>query len=827
MAFGGGSRSGKEDLPEFLRAPPPPPERPPPRRPSSSAASFASGSGRGGFSSPLSSLALDSPPHSASNLPRLQGFNGGAFDLEDCLRAAAAKRREQAHFSPQPESHRDEDEPDLAGFVDAEESPAQRRRESHRDENEPDMVRFVAAEESPAQMRRDREDTESRRESRQLSEPSSPAVLASSPALTVASPVPEPSAERRPSAREAARMAAFQRMYDGGWRGPGRQQQQQEPQESRRVLRITLIGATGLRDADWNGTSDPFATCQVAGLDEIAHETKVADETLEPVWNEEFEIADYDWDRRPALKFCVLDCDGSVVNALCEADHLGNVELAVDESGFEGELKLEDSQNDTAALQLRVVVLPSQAPLKTNVKKEDTVTLEKVGERPKPQQRGGRSSNNSREKKVLRITLISAAGLRNAAWKGQSDTFATCQLASSDVIAYQTQMVKLADEALDPVWNEEFEIADYDWDHRPALKFHVFDSVSGTLHDLRSADNLGHAELADFDETGFDGELRLQGSQNPLARLKLRVVVLSASTRDLPATKLVPETCYSLERGGLHENDTGETKAWFVRSPGPGSPKHEAQLFAYEPMAQGILTQSLRRETYEERQAARQVLAKVRRPLVQRQETEVLPVPELSGTFNYDVLAREERTCGRAAARLIAVLHGQLGRRETLRAQKKAEILELEEELRNTESAEQCDPICGLLDAILPGLIGALCRVVGALSPAEELDRAAQLAELSDTLAAVTQPLAFLLGEPPPLAVAGSGGAAPSDAGLPGGGQRGGSRSQRARAAPPAWVAQLNAYQLDFEAAAQAAKPTPGARAESVHQPRLGDDPGG
>eukprot|EP00928_Gymnodinium_smaydae_P013826 TRINITY_DN15017_c0_g1_i1.p1 TRINITY_DN15017_c0_g1~~TRINITY_DN15017_c0_g1_i1.p1 ORF type:complete len:249 (+),score=41.43 TRINITY_DN15017_c0_g1_i1:63-749(+) len=129
-----------------------------------------------------------------------------------------------------------------------------------------------------------------------------------------------------------------------------------EKQVETQVIYVTLIGASGLRDADYDGSSDPFATCQIVGSDAIVHQTKVVENTLDPEWNEEFEIADYDWKRRPALKFFVLDDDGAL-NQYLTVDKLGHA--VVDnfaDAGFDGEVMLEDSQNSTARLRLRIRV---------------------------------------------------------------------------------------------------------------------------------------------------------------------------------------------------------------------------------------------------------------------------------------------------------------------------------------------------------------------------------------------------------------------------------------------------------------------------------------
>merc|ERR1719507_206217 len=62
-------------------------------------------------------------------------------------------------------------------------------------------------------------------------------------------------------------------------------------------LRITLVGAKGLRDADWmpgTGTSDPYCVCELLGKPDAPRvETQVIKNTCDPVWNHEAELPVY------------------------------------------------------------------------------------------------------------------------------------------------------------------------------------------------------------------------------------------------------------------------------------------------------------------------------------------------------------------------------------------------------------------------------------------------------------------------------------------------------------------------------------------------------
>ena len=80
-------------------------------------------------------------------------------------------------------------------------------------------------------------------------------------------------------------------------------------------LKVTLVSASGLRAADFGGTSDPFA---VVTLDDVKFTSETIKKTLNPEWNEEFlfQVADIG----SLLHVTVFDRD-----RFHEAEHLGSV----------------------------------------------------------------------------------------------------------------------------------------------------------------------------------------------------------------------------------------------------------------------------------------------------------------------------------------------------------------------------------------------------------------------------------------------------------------------------------------------------------------------
>jgi len=110
------------------------------------------------------------------------------------------------------------------------------------------------------------------------------------------------------------------------------------PGDDRR-LRVEIISACGLRDADWMlgaGLSDPYCTCSVVGNTEHTIKTPVKNNTLNPVWN--YSCVLLDFEPGDILEFKVFDKDFGKKD-----DLLGTATLSYSEipdSGFYGALPL-------------------------------------------------------------------------------------------------------------------------------------------------------------------------------------------------------------------------------------------------------------------------------------------------------------------------------------------------------------------------------------------------------------------------------------------------------------------------------------------------------
>merc|ERR1740121_752687 len=74
-----------------------------------------------------------------------------------------------------------------------------------------------------------------------------------------------------------------------------------------RYLKVTILNAMGLRDADWIGNSDSYCLCEVVGKPHTRKATSVFEESQNPVWNSLVVIADFE--DHDILQFTVRDKD--------------------------------------------------------------------------------------------------------------------------------------------------------------------------------------------------------------------------------------------------------------------------------------------------------------------------------------------------------------------------------------------------------------------------------------------------------------------------------------------------------------------------------------
>eukprot|EP00747_Dinoflagellata_sp_TGD_P148046 gnl/TRDRNA2_/TRDRNA2_176872_c5_seq4.p1 gnl/TRDRNA2_/TRDRNA2_176872_c5~~gnl/TRDRNA2_/TRDRNA2_176872_c5_seq4.p1 ORF type:complete len:227 (-),score=55.87 gnl/TRDRNA2_/TRDRNA2_176872_c5_seq4:461-1141(-) len=117
------------------------------------------------------------------------------------------------------------------------------------------------------------------------------------------------------------------------------------------VVSVTIVGARGLRDADWGrGSSDAYCVCEVKGKPHTKFKTQVVNDSLEPMWNHTSQIEDYF--RHEDLDFAIYDED-AVKHELLGRATLTSAQLSG--SGFEGDLELSEAgKGITAFLKVKI-----------------------------------------------------------------------------------------------------------------------------------------------------------------------------------------------------------------------------------------------------------------------------------------------------------------------------------------------------------------------------------------------------------------------------------------------------------------------------------------
>lgn len=236
-------------------------------------------------------------------------------------------------------------------------------------------------------------------------------------------------------------------------------------------LSVFVMSASGLRNADVVGKSDPFCTVELKGLPRTRVKTSVKNETLAPQWNEGFELA---YKKDTDLLFRVWDADtGNADDPLGEAI----LEHQAFKDGFNGDLLLtgEGVGDAFASLHVKAIVSTSHYISAEGV---DLPRLAPPG---------------------LTIRILSAKGLRNADMLSKSDPYCICRFSGMSGSTISTEVIP---DSLDPKWNATFRTPYFPGKD---LYFEVWDK--DTLKD----DFLGKTFLkaAAFHPDGFKGSLPL------------------------------------------------------------------------------------------------------------------------------------------------------------------------------------------------------------------------------------------------------------------------------------------------------------------------------
>jgi len=129
---------------------------------------------------------------------------------------------------------------------------------------------------------------------------------------------------------------------DAGFIKAGEDAGDNEVPPPKAILRVQMISARGLMDADFMpgaDKSDPYCTCEVYGTPDVRLETEVIQDDLNPKWNHQEEILE-GWEEGDLIMFRVFDKDvdddqplGHVVVDPAELNGKGPTELKLDEAG--------------------------------------------------------------------------------------------------------------------------------------------------------------------------------------------------------------------------------------------------------------------------------------------------------------------------------------------------------------------------------------------------------------------------------------------------------------------------------------------------------------
>lgn len=347
-------------------------------------------------------------------------------------------------------------------------------------------------------------------------------------------------------------------------------------------LRIHVKNADNLPALDDGGMSNPYVACTILPRESPEFRTRVIEQCLDPVWDEDHEIKDY----RPGddLHFKVVDEDNAIKQILVGDDLCGEVVLESHSfypHGFEGEIRLENVPNgNPAILRLSISVDDGEAmlPIPPTLPPSHTISHgsikpRKSAEAPIGQSlgdgtetKGGSSCSSSmpphhkhhkhrgnrasrgRETPThphkpsgavrrISVTLASAAGLEQVT-RGRCDPYCVCEVQGSLQSKFRTEVVS---DSVDPFWDKTI---DFDYSSGEPLVFSLYHKEVWPKKDTL----LGRAVLSSdrIIPDGFDGELRLETDDTGGRRsrsgpsLRIQVDVGSASSERPPAQSSAP-----------------------------------------------------------------------------------------------------------------------------------------------------------------------------------------------------------------------------------------------------------------------------------------------
>lgn len=134
----------------------------------------------------------------------------------------------------------------------------------------------------------------------------------------------------------------FQIKLDGSWGNP--------PPDNKGDLKVNIISCSGLDDADFSGTTDPYVYLQIEGMD--SQQTEKKEGTINPEWNQEITFSEIEKPLSKTLKITIYDDD-----TFSRDDKIGSCEVDL------AELKADEEKDYELGVDFALFGLIKQATL--------------------------------------------------------------------------------------------------------------------------------------------------------------------------------------------------------------------------------------------------------------------------------------------------------------------------------------------------------------------------------------------------------------------------------------------------------------------------------
>jgi len=261
------------------------------------------------------------------------------------------------------------------------------------------------------------------------------------------------------------------------------------------TVRVKLLSAVGLKAADLNGKSDPYAVLSLGGKQ---HKSTVVSKTLSPCWDETFSFEGTLGDlTSESLQLELFDKD-----RITRDDSLGTASVSLRDLLTVREKALDVQLSGKGSVLLVITwTAHGDAPPPVDPALLRTGTWTAHGDAPPPVDpallRPG----------MVRVKLLSAAGLRAADLNGKSDPYAVLSLGGKQ---HKSTVVS---KTLSPRWDETFSFEGTLGDlTSESLQLELFDKDRITRDESLGTASVSLRDLLTFREKAFDVQLSGKGS---------------------------------------------------------------------------------------------------------------------------------------------------------------------------------------------------------------------------------------------------------------------------------------------------------------------------